>query len=175
LVSDEAARVDNDARAERALAAALEALGPRAVGIAAEEAAHELFHGGIALATVDAGTIDVHDRRRRLLHRGDKGKLDLRLRLRNAAQARLGRGHARAAEHGRDKGAGACRASEARDEAHGGTRRRTLSSGRTIGGVPLTNGPIGVAILSEPSLCRALCFGYVVRIPQNAHSRSLDV
>ena len=96
---DEPARVDDDAGAERALAAALEAVRrSRAAGTAgaavAEEAAHELFHRGVLLAALDAGAIDVDDRGRGLLHHRRVGELDLRPALRHGAVLRLRAGGA---------------------------------------------------------------------------------
>ena len=96
---DEPARVDDDAGAERALAAALEAVRrSRAAGAAgaavAEEAAHELFHRGVLLAALDAGAIDVDDRGRGLLHHRRVGELDLRPALRHGAVLRLRAGGA---------------------------------------------------------------------------------
>ena len=93
---DEPARVDDDAGAERALAAALEAVRrSRAAGAAvAEEAAHELFHRRVLLAALDAGAIDVDDRGRGLLHHRRVGELDLRPALRHGAVLRLRAGGA---------------------------------------------------------------------------------
>ena len=96
---DEPARVDDDAGAERALAAALEAVRrSRAAGTAgaavAEEAAHELFHRRVLLAALDAGAIDVDDRGRGLLHHRRVGELDLRPALRHGAVLRLRAGGA---------------------------------------------------------------------------------